>query len=92
MGSQGAGSDQAGIGPGEGFLQNSSITVASKLGSPTAWWCQSTVEADGQHQADPGPRQPIGLIELLTILLMDGQSAATVSSDAGVISSWGASA
>ena len=87
MGSQSAGSDQAGIGPGEGFLQSSSVAAASKLGSPTTRGRQSPVEADGQHESNKGPRQRIGMIGLLTIWLMDSQSAATVSKEAGVISS-----
>ena len=39
MGTQGAGTDQDSITPGQGLFQNTSIAGSAQLGRTTGWWC-----------------------------------------------------
>ena len=47
MGPQGPGTDQTGIPPGQGLLQSTPITLATKLSRPSGCRGESAIEADG---------------------------------------------
>lgn len=83
MHTQGAGSDQAAISPGEGLFQHGAIAGTAELGSTAPGGSQATIKADRQHQPQLGQREGGGGV---------AQAQARASSASGRISSCGTSA
>ena len=77
VGPHSAGTHHSDIRPGQSLLEHTAITGATQLGRTPCRECQPTIEADRQDQPHNARCRGQGTL----------QTAATVSKDAGIISS-----
>ena len=64
---QGASTDQAGIRPGQRFLEHAPVAGATDLGGAPFGWGQAAIEADRQNKPDLGKRSRSPLRRLIRL-------------------------